>query len=78
MSANTQPHSAAAGVPAPMTGPARGTYDLIVDEVGQTASWTLTLCDFPQYIASHLHSVSHASDLLSGVVSDKQCSVTQL
>lgn len=52
----------AAGVAAPPLPPplnaARGSFDLVVDESGQQASWTLQLCDVPQYIASHLHSVS--------------------
>eukprot|EP00879_Flechtneria_rotunda_P000120 GHRR01000180.1.p1 GENE.GHRR01000180.1~~GHRR01000180.1.p1 ORF type:complete len:425 (+),score=148.19 GHRR01000180.1:224-1498(+) len=57
---NIAPNTTGVAMPAP--GPARGTFDLIVDETGQRASWKLTLCDFPQYIASHLHSGSANAD----------------
>eukprot|EP00882_Tetradesmus_deserticola_P025646 GHRQ01028187.1.p1 GENE.GHRQ01028187.1~~GHRQ01028187.1.p1 ORF type:complete len:280 (+),score=60.91 GHRQ01028187.1:313-1152(+) len=50
------------GIPAPMPGPSRGTFELTVDEQGQRASWKLQLCDVPQYIASHLHSGSASAD----------------
>ncbi len=46
------------GIATPMPGPSKGTYTLIVDESGKKASWTLELCDVPQYVASHLHIVS--------------------
>lgn len=46
------------GVPAPLQGPASGTYLLSIDEGGQKASWALKLCDIQQYMASHLHVVS--------------------
>lgn len=42
----------------PLNGPASGKYDLTVDEEGEQASWTRQLCDIPDYVASHLHSVS--------------------
>lgn len=45
-----------------MPGPPRGTIHLIVDETGEKASWTFTLCDFPQYIASHFHTGSSIAD----------------
>jgi hypothetical protein len=47
-----------AGVPAPLETKASGTFELLVDAEGKKAAWTLKLCDVPQYIASHLHSVS--------------------
>eukprot|EP00878_Enallax_costatus_P026851 GHUV01028855.1.p1 GENE.GHUV01028855.1~~GHUV01028855.1.p1 ORF type:complete len:219 (+),score=45.27 GHUV01028855.1:2-658(+) len=50
------------GVAAPMPGPPKGTFEVTIDEVGQKATWTLTLCDVPQYIASHLHSGSPKAD----------------
>jgi hypothetical protein len=47
----------AAGEPAPLDTKASGTYELTVDEEGKKAAWALKLCDVPQYVASHLHSV---------------------
>lgn len=50
-----------AGVPAsplpPPLNAAAGSFDLVVDEGGQQASWSLQLCGVPQYISSHLHVV---------------------
>jgi hypothetical protein len=45
------------GVPAPLDTTASGSFELIVDEEGKTAAWTLNLCDVPQCVSSHLHSV---------------------
>jgi hypothetical protein len=56
--------AAAAGVPAPLPGPPRGTFEMTVDEAGQKASWKLQLCDVPHDIASHLHSVSESADTI--------------
>eukprot|EP00775_Hariotina_reticulata_P002354 gene2354-2660_t len=50
------------GVPAPTPGPARGSYELILDEAGRRASWRLQLCDVPRYIASHLHTGAPNAD----------------
>lgn len=45
------------GVLAPVGGPSRDTYTLLLDQAGRKASWTLELCDVPAYTASHLHTV---------------------
>jgi hypothetical protein len=51
----------AAGEPAPLDTKASGTFEPTVDEEGKKAAWTLTLCDVPQYVASHLHSMGGRS-----------------
>ncbi|WIA15107.1 hypothetical protein OEZ85_001799 [Tetradesmus obliquus] len=56
------------GVPAPLPGPSKGTFEMTLDEGGQKASWKLQLCDVPHYIASHLHSGSAQADYVPPLI----------
>lgn len=43
---------------------ARGTFSMAVDEGGQRASWSLSLCDVKGYVSSHLHTVSSSNNIM--------------